>query len=73
MLRRKPSKIEVKAEDREELEDVLRQRALKQPRGGQHSTNPSPNPNPNPLHKYLDPKPFLDPASKGQRIGLQQP
>lgn len=62
MLRRKPSRVEVKAEDKEELEEALSRR----------SSNRHPNPNPNPLLKYLDPSP-LDPAAKAERIGLNQP
>ncbi|OAY78535.1 hypothetical protein ACMD2_04472 [Ananas comosus] len=65
MLPRKPSKIEVKAEDREELEEALRLRASS---SSKPHPNPNPNPNPNPLHKLLEP---LDPTSKSHRIGLQ--
>lgn len=64
MLRRKPSRIEVKAEDKAEIEEAVRQRSS--------NPRPNPNPNPNPLHKYLDPSP-LDAAAKAQRIGLNQP
>ncbi|PKU85944.1 hypothetical protein MA16_Dca001775 [Dendrobium catenatum] len=67
MLRRKPSVIEVKSDDKEELEEVRRLRSLstKAPSG------PKPTPNPgsssSSLHHFHDP---LDPAAKAQRIGL---
>lgn len=64
MLRRKPSKIEVKAEDKEEIEETRRNRAS--------TSSPRPDPNTNPLRKFLDPSP-LDAAAKAQRIGLHQP
>ncbi|WOK95075.1 hypothetical protein Cni_G03782 [Canna indica] len=65
MLRRKPSRIEVKADDKEEMEEARRRRTSN-PR-----PSPNPNPNPNPLQKYLDPS-TLDAAAKAQRIGLHQ-
>lgn len=83
MLRRKPTRIELRAEDREELEEVHRLRfatvttpsstaSTSKPSDSNLSTlSPNPNPNPNPLYKLLDPS--LDPVTKSQRIGIHSP
>ncbi|PKA56581.1 hypothetical protein AXF42_Ash015354 [Apostasia shenzhenica] len=71
MLRRKPSVIELKVDDKEEIEEALRLRS-------RSTLNPSTsNPNPNPsssssslLQHFLEP---LDPAAKAHRIGLLPP
>ncbi|KAI0492338.1 hypothetical protein KFK09_026609 [Dendrobium nobile] len=66
MLRRKPSVIEVKSDDKEELEEARRLRSL----STKAHSGPKPTPNPSSsssLHHFHDP---LDPAAKAQRIGL---
>ncbi|KAF3325879.1 Anaphase-promoting complex APC subunit CDC26 [Carex littledalei] len=81
MLRRKPTRIELRGEDREELEEAHRLRfaTVTTPSSSASTPKPSdsnlstlsPNPNPNPLYKLLDPS--LDPVTKSQRIGIHSP
>lgn len=67
MLRRKPSLIEVKSDDKDELEEARRLRSLstKATSGPKPSSNPSSSSS-SLLHHFLDP---LGPAVKAQRIG----
>ncbi|GER36144.1 anaphase-promoting complex subunit CDC26 [Striga asiatica] len=61
MLRRKPTKIEVKAEDKEELEEARRRAAS--------AASASSSTAASSLLHQLD-RPSLDPSSKSHRIGL---
>lgn len=66
MIRRKPTKIEVKSEDKDELEELVRLRS----QNPNPNPNPLQNPNPKPANLLLDRLEPLDPASKSHRIGL---
>ncbi|KAK8953805.1 hypothetical protein KSP39_PZI001805 [Platanthera zijinensis] len=71
MLRRKPSGIEVKIEDKEELEEARRLRSLTgKPPSGQISNPSSSSSSSSLLQHFFDP---LDPTAKAQRIGLHNP
>ncbi|CAA6669962.1 unnamed protein product [Spirodela intermedia] len=65
MLRRKPSKIEVKAEDRDELEDAIRARHCTPASSAAASATSL-------LQSLLVKKPTLQPAEKAQIIGISQ-
>lgn len=71
MLRRKPSKIELKPEDRYELDEARSLRSPS-PSPSTHLPPPSnPNPNPNPVRNL--PTAPLSPTAKARRIGLNAP
>ncbi|MQM03881.1 hypothetical protein Taro_036664 [Colocasia esculenta] len=76
MLRRKPSKIEVKVEDREELEEALRsrhQRATTATITGNPSTAATASSSATSLlQSLLLKKPALDPAEKAHLLGIPQ-
>lgn len=72
MLRRKPTRIELRSSDREELEEHLRSKAAAAAKPTGDST-PLATPQPsNPLLRLLHPPPDAA-LSKTQRIGLHAP
>ena len=75
MLRRQPTRIELRSSDRDELEEHLRSKAAAAKSAAEStplSTLRPSNPIPNPLLRLLHPPSDAAP-SKAQRIGLHPP
>lgn len=74
MLRRQPTRIDLRSSDRDELEEHLRSKAAaKSAAESTPLSTPRPsNPISNPLLRLLHPPPDAAP-SKAQRIGLHPP
>ncbi|KAM3221081.1 hypothetical protein P3L10_020349 [Capsicum annuum] len=73
MLRRKPSKIEVKIEDKEELEEARKRAALIAAAASSSSSAPSTTTvttGDTSLLQHFDRSTAVDPSTKNTRIGL---